>query len=211
MISLVLGDIIYTKANTYIYIGSKDEICEEEYDKVFYIKDLIKDKHYLSYFILLNGKVKVEKIEDTLIHIKELCIRGIYMDFMETYTKVGQIANLKPYLLKRKLLGDEVPDLNGLENEKTLVDRYTKQLKALETEYPKLTTITQGSIVREGKHKFIYLGIHRIMLYDTRVVLMKLNMQEMWQTDLKMFEKNFDVVEIKNEKVSELYIDYASI
>lgn len=205
-----LGDIIYINNNTYIYIGSKDELCEEDQDKVFYIKYKVKEREYLSYFIILEQIVEVNKIEEILNNKVVVDIQGISLDFLRNYEYAGKIKNLKTFLLKRKMLGYEVPDLNELMDEKVLVERYKSKIQYLEKKYPKLVSITQGSIVKEGTTQFIYFGIHRIFLY-TNVVVFDITREDKCLISIPMFEKNFDLVAKKSEKINDLYIDYASI
>ena len=168
---LSLGDIIYRNNNTYIYIGSKDELCEENKDKVFYIKSKVKEREYLSYFIILDKIVEANKIEEVLNQIYVVNISCMSLEFLRNYEYAGNMKNLKTFLLKRKMLGDTVPDFNELMDEKVLVDRYKRQIKYLEKKYPKLVSLTQGSIVKDGTTQFIYLGMHRNFLYNTNVVV----------------------------------------
>ena len=211
MIMLSLGDIIYRNNDTYIYIGSKDELCEEDKDKIFYIKSKVKEREYLSYFIILDQIVEANKIEEVLNQIYVVNIIGMSLEFLRNYEYAGKIKNLKTFLLKRKMLGDAVPDLNELVDEKVLVDRYKRQIKYLEKKYPKLVSLTQGSIVKEGTTQFIYFGIHRISLYNTKVALWNLNRADICLISIPMFEKKFDLVEKRHEKIDDMYIDYASI
>lgn len=207
-----LGDIIYINNNTYIYIGSKNQFCEEELEKIFYVKYILKDRQFLSYFVTLDKIVETNKLEEVLNHIDVINIRQfISLNTLKNCEYVGKINNLNTFLLKRKMLGYEVPDLNELMDEKVLVAKYKRRIKYLEKKYPKLVSITQGSIVKEGTHKFIYLGIHRIYLFNTNVVLRNLNTEEKYLTSIPMFEKNFDLVEKRHEKIDDVYIDYASI